>query len=85
MPTLISFYVGFCRFCIRVVLRLLAYGKPPVMSAPHSAIEDHELVPVYSVLIAPYREREVLPQLIQALERLQWPRAKRNQAGLRGR
>ena len=78
MPTLISFYsLASVGFAACVVLRLLAYGKARPLCLRHIApIEDHELVPVYSVLVALYREREVLPQLIQALERLQWPRAK---------
>ena len=33
-------------------------------------------LPTYSVLVALYREAEVVPQLIDALEALRWPRAK---------
>ena len=78
MPTLIGFYsLASACFAACVVLRLLAYGKARPLRLRHIApIEDSEHVPVYSVLIALYREREVLPQLIQAIDRLQWPRAK---------
>lgn len=78
MPTLIGFYsLVSAGFAACVVLRLLAYRKagPPCLQqlAP---IGEAEQVPVYSVLVALYREREVLPQLVQALNRLEWPRAK---------
>lgn len=63
-------------FAACVALRLLAYSKArPLRLAPLSPI-DSTRQPVYSVLIALYREREVLPQLLAALSQLEWPRAR---------
>lgn len=78
MPTLTGFYsLVSLGFVACVVLRLLAYRKarPPHLRRLAS-VGDGGPLPVYSVLVALYREREVLPQLVQALERLQWPAAK---------
>lgn len=36
--------------------------------------KDAAALPVYSVLVALYREADIVPQLIQALDRLVWPR-----------
>ena len=59
-------------FCVLVVLRGLALGRsqPPRSLAP--VAEDHDL-PVYTVLVALYREKEMVQQLANALLRLDWP------------
>lgn len=68
--------VGIAAFLACVVLRLLALGsaRPLTLQEP-PAVQGADL-PVYSVLIALYREKEVLPQLLVALGKLQWPRSK---------
>lgn len=57
-----------------VGLRLFACGvrpqKPQLLNAPDSTL------PYYSILIPLYREARVIPQLIRALNRLDYPREK---------
>lgn len=56
-------------------LRTLAAAHPSPASGMR--LRDPPLErPVYSVLVALYREREIVPQLLRALSRLQWPRDK---------
>jgi len=59
-------------FCILILLRSLALGRsqPPRSLAPIG--DDHDL-PVYTVLVALYREKDVVQQLVNALMRLDWP------------
>ncbi|MEO3386359.1 glycosyltransferase family 2 protein [Mesorhizobium sp. CAU 1741] len=68
--------VGMVAFLACVVLRFLALGaaRPLRLQEPPAAIAGE--LPVYSVLVALYQEREVLPQLLVALGKLQWPRSK---------
>lgn len=59
-----------------VLLRVLAMARaaPPAM-APLAPFAARDL-PVYSVLVALYREAGIVPELLVALGRLQWPRSK---------
>lgn len=68
--------VGSAGFSLCVALRLLAWSsaRPPQVRRAWPA--DPAEQPVYSVLVALYRESEVVPQLLAALARLQWPRSK---------
>jgi hypothetical protein len=63
-------------FAACVGLRLLAWGeaRPPRLQRPPPA--DPAQLPVYSVLVALYRESAVLPQLLASLSRLRWPRSR---------
>lgn len=36
---------------------------------------DSEVLPIYTVMVALYREADVVPQLLEALDRLDWPRS----------
>lgn len=77
LPTLIALQaVASVGFAACIALRLLAYGSARPLRLAQLSLPDHAAQPVYSVLVALYREREVLPQLLHALARLQWPRAK---------
>jgi cellulose synthase/poly-beta-1,6-N-acetylglucosamine synthase-like glycosyltransferase len=59
-----------------VALRVLALtAAQPLRLRPPPPV-DPAALPVYSVMVALYREREVIPQLLVALGRLQWPRSK---------
>lgn len=60
--------------CIAVRVMALGAAKPLKLRRPPDI--DPTTQPVYSVLVALYREREVVPQLLVALGKLQWPRAK---------
>lgn len=60
--------------CIALRVRALPHATPPRLRRPAAA--DPDDLPVYSVLVALYREREMVPQLLAALGRLQWPRDK---------
>lgn len=59
-------------FCILILLRSLALGRsrPPRSLAP---VPDHHNFPVYTVLVALYREKDMVRQLADALMRLDWP------------
>ena len=77
LATMLVFEVGASLgFAACVALRLLAWreARPPRLTRPPPA--DPAQQPVYSVLVALYRESAVLPQLLAALGRLQWPRSK---------
>ena len=59
-----------------VALRLLALGEArPLRLRPLPAV-DPAALPVYSVLVALYRESEIVPQLLVALGKLHWPHSK---------
>lgn len=63
-------------FCACITLRLLALDRAgPLRFARLEPVDPGDL-PVYSVLVTLYREKEVVPQLLTALGRLQWPRSK---------
>jgi len=44
--------------------------------APHILVASQEEVPVYTVLVALYREADIVPQLLVSLGRLVWPRSR---------
>lgn len=63
-------------FCVLVALRAFAIKRAaPPPSAPATLAEDKDL-PVYTVLVALYREREVAEQLVASLLRLDWPQSR---------
>lgn len=77
LATLLGLYcLGTVGFAACVTLRLLAYCRagPPRLSPLKAA--DPASQPVYSVLVALYRESEIVPQLLAALGKLEWPRAR---------
>ncbi|WP_170314653.1 glycosyltransferase family 2 protein [Aquibium carbonis] len=57
-------------------LRLLAGLRGPTARLPPVAPHDGSLLPVYSVLVALHREADVVPDLLVALGRLDWPRSR---------
>lgn len=59
-------------FCVLILLRGLALGRSQALRSLAPIADDREL-PVYTVLVALYREREVAQQLVNALLRLDWP------------
>jgi glycosyltransferase XagB len=66
----------FCVVLFRVLALWLAVARPPLKSAGNAVrIADVDL-PVYSVLVPLFREVAVLPGLIRALSRLDYPAAK---------
>lgn len=75
--TTLAFHVFFSFFFMAcVVLRLLAVrrGRPP--PPPEFSALRPERMPRYSVLVALYREAEIVPDLLVALGKLVWPRGK---------
>ncbi len=63
-------------FFAAVLLRLVATAANVAPTPCHDRpLPDHEL-PLYTVIIPLYREAAVVPQLIAALDRLDYPRAK---------
>lgn len=70
--SLLSFLAGLF-FLLIIAVRILALLPGPARSPPRRAsLEDHEL-PVYSILVPLFREISVLPQLVGALTRLDYP------------
>ncbi|WP_246318861.1 glycosyltransferase family 2 protein [Peteryoungia desertarenae] len=69
--TISSIY--FASLCLRLVVTFHQSRNKTteIIAQPH----DHEL-PVYTVLIALYREEAVVPQLIEALARIDWPQTR---------
>ena len=68
--------VGSMAFLCCVALRALAARTAlPPRYPPLEPISERDL-PVYTVLAVLYREAPVVPQLIEHLDRLHWPRAK---------
>lgn len=67
----------FAAFCLR--LAVLGHGRgthPERPGAPVATAHDDDDLPVYTVMVALYREAEVAEQLIASLERLDWPRSR---------
>jgi cellulose synthase/poly-beta-1,6-N-acetylglucosamine synthase-like glycosyltransferase len=62
-------------FLACVVLRVAALSWTPPLPRHYQECTPPDL-PVYSVLVALYREANVVPDLLLALSRLQWPRSK---------
>jgi glycosyltransferase XagB len=76
VPTLQASHVGLsAAFCILVVLRALAARRGSGHAARTTVAGDGDL-PVYTVLVALYREKEIVPQLVRALSQLNWPRSR---------
>lgn len=75
--TLVAFHVAATAgFFACIGLRFIAYASArPLRLKPLPPVEPGEQ-PVYSVLVALYREKEVLQQLLASLGKLQWPRAR---------
>ncbi|WEZ84562.1 glycosyltransferase [Rhizobium sp. 32-5/1] len=63
---LVRFYALFCAF------RRERQDRNEQAAVPH----DGDPLPIYSVLVALYREKGVAAQLVQALDRLDWPRSR---------
>jgi hypothetical protein len=58
-----------------IVLRLFAGKHASSVRGPVQKIQHEYDVPVYSAMIALYREAEVVPQLVQAMRTMNWPRS----------
>ncbi len=63
-------------FVAALVIRLSALFGTAADGATSPAPPPAEPRPVYSVFVALYREAEVVPQLIDHLDRLDWPRSR---------
>ena len=69
------FFLLISSFRIAACLHLLSVPRNPRERLPHVRLKDSKL-PVYTVLVPLFRETEVLPDLIRALSRLDYPIAK---------
>jgi cellulose synthase/poly-beta-1,6-N-acetylglucosamine synthase-like glycosyltransferase len=63
-------------FLACIVLRVLALRDAKPIPPRYLQAGPTDEMPVYSVVVALYREREIVPQLLVALGKLQWPRSK---------
>jgi cellulose synthase/poly-beta-1,6-N-acetylglucosamine synthase-like glycosyltransferase len=68
---LFSFFFLAC-----VLLRLLAIRRVRIDEQPVISALDPREMPRYSVLVALYREADIVPELLVALGKLVWPRGK---------
>jgi cellulose synthase/poly-beta-1,6-N-acetylglucosamine synthase-like glycosyltransferase len=59
--------------CVALRVAALSWSPPPHRTYQECTSPD---LPVYSVLVALYREANVVPDLLVALSKLQWPRSK---------
>lgn len=76
METLHATHVGLSlAFCILIMLRAIAIRKGLTPEVSTEIAEDDNL-PVYTVLVALYREKEIVSQLVAALLRLDWPHSR---------
>lgn len=75
--TYMALHIFFSLFFLACVgLRFAALAAPWPRRHPAEAAVVASELPVYSVLVALYREAEIVPALVEALSRLEWPRAK---------
>jgi glycosyltransferase XagB len=76
MDTLLAVHVTASFFYFGILLlRALALRHRP-RPAELAIADRDEILPVYTVLVALYKERAVVAQLIQHLDALDWPRSK---------
>lgn len=68
--------VGTIAFFFCVAMRILALGVARPLLAREPPQTDAADLPLYSVLVALRHEREVIPQLLVALGKIQWPHSK---------
>jgi cellulose synthase/poly-beta-1,6-N-acetylglucosamine synthase-like glycosyltransferase len=68
--------VGMLAFLSCVLLRLFAMRTARPLKFVDQPVPNPADLPVYSVLVALYREREVITQLLISLGKLQWPHGK---------
>jgi cellulose synthase/poly-beta-1,6-N-acetylglucosamine synthase-like glycosyltransferase len=59
-----------------IMLRFAAASAPPTAEAEVAPARPGEILPRYSVLVALYREADVVPQLVASLRGLVWPASK---------
>ena len=69
-------HVFFSLFFMACVMLRLAAVRRAAPAPPAIAALQPERMPRYSVLVALYREAEIVPDLLDALSRLVWPRGK---------
>ena len=69
------FFSFFFLACVGLRFAALAIGFGPRRLAQTPAVPAADL-PVYSVLVALYQEAEVVPELVAALQRIDWPKSK---------
>lgn len=75
-PTLLALHACLSfTYLSGLVLRLAAFLVPKAPAPRLEPLAEAGPLPVYTVLVALYREAEIVPQLIAALERLNWPRS----------
>ena len=70
------FYVSFSAYKFYLVYKALAYSLEVDVSGEEVAALDDRALPVYTVLVPLYREVEVLPNLLKAIDNLDYPKAK---------
>jgi cellulose synthase/poly-beta-1,6-N-acetylglucosamine synthase-like glycosyltransferase len=66
----IDFLPCVCRLALCRRYRLASFSPPRLESIPADTL------PFYSVLVALHREATVVPQLVEALRRIDWPKSK---------
>ena len=74
---LVAAHIFFSLFFLGcVALRIAASNSNPPTPPPNLEQIPPSMLPFYSVLVALHQEAEIVPQLIAALDRLQWPKSK---------
>jgi cellulose synthase/poly-beta-1,6-N-acetylglucosamine synthase-like glycosyltransferase len=70
------FYFAFSAYKLYLIYKALARSLEVVVTPEEIAALDDRELPIYSVLVPMYREGEVLPILVDALSRLDYPSTK---------
>jgi cellulose synthase/poly-beta-1,6-N-acetylglucosamine synthase-like glycosyltransferase len=71
-----TFYLGFSAYKFYLAYRAITHElEVPVSNEEVAALDDREL-PIYTILVPVYKEAEVLPDLLQAINRLDYPATK---------
>ncbi|MCL4535472.1 MAG: glycosyltransferase [Bacteroidetes bacterium] len=70
------FYVSFSSYKFYLIYKALSHSlEIPLLPEEIATLDDRDL-PVYTVLVPVYREAEVLPTLIQAIDNMDYPKTK---------
>lgn len=71
-----TFYLGFSAYKFYLAYRAVTHElEVPVSDEEVAALDDREL-PVYTILVPVYKEAEVLPDLLEAINKLDYPATK---------
>jgi cellulose synthase/poly-beta-1,6-N-acetylglucosamine synthase-like glycosyltransferase len=72
----VVFYFAFSAYKLYLIYKALARSLEVVITPEQLATLDDRELPIYTVIVPLYKEPEVLPILVDALDRLEYPKTK---------